>query len=46
MQKLLEDNDFRVVSDADLLTLAAAWELPSEVDRSLRNGRVVLAVRR
>lgn len=46
MQRLLHDNDFRVVSDADLLTLAAGLDLPSDVDGSLRNGRVVLAVRR
>ena len=46
MQRLLHDNDFRVVSDADLLTLAAGLELPPEFDGSLRNGRVVLAVRR
>ena len=45
MQRLLHDNGFRVVSDADLLTLAADLELPSDVDGSLRNGRVVLAVR-
>jgi methyltransferase (TIGR00027 family) len=45
MRKLLHDNDFRVVSDADLLALAAGLELPSDADGSLRNGRVVLAVR-
>ena len=46
MRRLLHDNGFRVGADDDLLTLAAGFELPSEVEGSLRNGRVVLAVRR
>ena len=46
MQRLLHDNGFRVVSDDDLFTLAVGFELPSDVEGSLRNGRVVLAVRR
>ena len=36
----------RVVSDDDLFTLAVGLEMPSDVESSLRNGRVVLAVRR
>jgi len=35
-----------VVSDDDLFTLAVGFELPSDVEDSLRNGRIVLAVRR
>ena len=46
MKRLLHDHGFRVDSDDDLLTLAAGLELPSDVEGSLRNGRVVLAVRR
>ena len=46
MQRLLHDSGFRVVSDDDLFTLAVGFELPSDVEGSLRNGRVVLAVRR
>ena len=46
MQRLLHDNGFRVVSDDDLFTLEAGFELPSDVEGSLRNGRIVLAVRR
>ena len=46
MQRLLHDSGFRVVSDDDLFTLAVGFELPSDVEGSLCNGRVVLAVRR
>ena len=46
MQRLLHDNGFRVVSDDDLFTLAVSFELPPGVGASLRNGRIVLAVRR
>ena len=46
MQGLLHGNGFRVVSDDDLFTLAVGLEMPSDVESSLRNGRVVLAVRR
>jgi len=46
MQRLLHDNGFRVVSDDDVFTLVVGFELPSGVEGSLRNGRVVLAVRR
>ena len=45
MQRLLRENGFQVVSDDDLLTLAAELELPSDAGNSLRNGRVALAVR-
>ena len=45
MQSLLRDNGFRVLSDDDLLTLAAELALPSEAESSLRNGRVAVAVR-
>ena len=45
MQRLLRDNGFHVVSDDDLLTLAAELELPSDAGNSLRNGRVAVAVR-
>lgn len=45
MEKLLHDNGFRVGADEDLLTLAAGLDLPSDVKGSLRNGRVVVAVR-
>jgi methyltransferase (TIGR00027 family) len=45
MQRLLCDNGFSVVSDENLLTLAADVELPADAERSMRNGRVVVAVR-
>jgi methyltransferase (TIGR00027 family) len=45
MRRLLRDKRFCVDADDDLLTLAAGFELPSDVAGSLRNGRVVVAVR-
>jgi methyltransferase (TIGR00027 family) len=45
LRKLLADNGFSVVSDSDLLTLAAGLELPAENNGSLRNGRVAVAER-
>jgi methyltransferase (TIGR00027 family) len=45
MRKMLELNGFQVVSDRDLLSLAAGFELPPEVQGSLRNGRVAVALR-
>lgn len=45
MRKLLRDNGFRVGADDDLLTLAAGLDLPLDVQGSLRNGRVVVAIR-
>jgi methyltransferase (TIGR00027 family) len=45
MRNMLEHNGFQVVSDRDLLSLAAGFDLPPEVQGSLRNGRVVVALR-
>ena len=46
MRGLLERHGFDVATDDDLLTLAAGLALPHDADGSLRNGRVVVAIRR
>lgn len=45
MRGVLNKNEFAVMSDSDLLTLAKGLALPAENNGSLRNGRVAVAVR-
>jgi methyltransferase (TIGR00027 family) len=46
MRDLLSRSAFQTTSDESLFILAEGLGLPQEADRSLRNGRVAVAVRR
>ncbi|MCW2854658.1 MAG: S-adenosyl-L-methionine-dependent methyltransferase [Marmoricola sp.] len=46
MRTMLGDYGFVVISDANLVALSAGMALPPGSNRSLRNGRVAVAVRR